>query len=52
MCINMIFAFYGWVDFVLNPSFLLSWMFVWTHAVLGILYACVLYFVLALVQCN
>ena len=46
--IDTIFAFYGYfpfISFFLCPSLLLSWMFGhdWTHAVLGVLYVCVLY---------
>ena len=54
VCIDTLFAFYGYVVFflfyfLLTPLDLnclvgcLS-MIIWTHAVLGILYACVLYF--------
>ena len=58
---DMNFAFYGFVDLFMYlfafcyPSLLLSWMFEhdWTHAVLGVSYACILYYFLCvLVQCN
>ena len=47
--IDMVFAFYGYIDLFgvcFTHSSLLSWMLeiVWTHAALGVLYACVLYF--------
>ena len=55
--IDTIFAFYGYTLF---PFFYTSLyclvgclsMIVWTHAVWGVLYACVLCFCIALVQCN
>ena len=54
--IDMIFTFYGYILFLyIYPSLLLSWVFehdCWTHAVLDVFYAYVLYFVFALVQCS
>ena len=51
-CIGMIFAFYRF--FLTHLYCLVGCLskFVWTNALLGILYACVLYSVLALVECS
>ena len=45
MWIDTIFAFYGYVDFFPQLYCLVGClsMIGWTHAVLGVLYACVLY---------
>ena len=50
MCIYIgtVFGFYGYFSFIFNTHLYClagcSSMIVWTHAVLGVLYACVLHF--------